>query len=227
MKALILCYHKVGSQADQGRRLNVNPERLATHVRFFQRRRYKFLRAKDLSSPWPSKAVCFTFDDAYTSAVTFGAPIFLSRSLPATFYAVANLVGEKSDWDGPLARSLAGWDELRALERDGFEVGNHTSSHAKLAALTPEEQLQEIVDAHARLESEGLHPESFCYPYGNLNDSAIQAVRKAGYQVGLALGKRVATSSDPLLALPRVVVAFSDALPKLLYKIHIRPRLPK
>jgi peptidoglycan/xylan/chitin deacetylase (PgdA/CDA1 family) len=227
MKAVTLCYHKVGTQEQQGRRLNVHPARLKAHVRFFVRRKFRFLTAAELANPWPRRTVCFTFDDAYVSTLENGLPVFDEFGVPASVYAVADRVGETSAWDGPLARPLACWDALLSAQARGHEIGNHSATHAKLTLLGAEEQRAEIVRAHQALVDHGIEPRSFCYPYGALNESAMAAVSECGYKVGMALQKRLAQSSDPLVALPRVVVAYGDALPILLYKLHLRPLLPK
>jgi peptidoglycan/xylan/chitin deacetylase (PgdA/CDA1 family) len=227
MKAVILCYHKVGTQEDQGRRLNVHPARLRSHVRFFLRRKFQFLTAAEFAGEWPKRAVCFTFDDAYQSTVENGLPVFDSLGVRCSLYTVTKRVGETSAWDGPLARPLASWQALLDAQSRGHEIGNHTATHPKLATLDAPSIGVEIEDAHRQLLDHGIEARSFCYPYGSLSEPAKAAVVEAGYRVGLALGKRVAESTDPRIALPRVVVAYGDALPLLLYKLHLRPLLPK
>jgi len=225
MRAFILCYHKVGPVAQEGRRLNIEPHRLESHVRYFSRRSFSFLLARDLAKPWPARTACFTFDDAYLSTMANAPPVLEKFSAKGSFYAVPSKVGIASDWDGDLARPLASWHLLRDVQARGHEIGNHTLSHVLLEKRSPQEQLKELVDADQWLRQEGLDPGSFCFPYGSLNDSAIAAVRQAGYSVGLALRKRIATSDEDLLALSRVVVAYSDSLPALLYRLHVRPLL--
>jgi peptidoglycan/xylan/chitin deacetylase (PgdA/CDA1 family) len=227
MKAVTLCYHKVGTEDQQGRRLNVHPARLRSHVRFFVRRKFQFLTACQLADPWPRRAVCFTFDDAYQSAVETGLPIFDDFGVPATVYAVTDLVGSTSEWDGAFARPLASWEALVEAQARGHEIGNHTRTHPKLRTLSPEEAAAQVEDAHRALVDRGIEARSFCYPYGILNDGAKIAAQKCGYAVAMALGKRMADQADDPLELPRVAVAYSDALPMLLYKLHLRPLLPK
>jgi hypothetical protein len=43
----------------------------------------------------------------------------------------------------------------------------------------------------------------------------------------MALSKRSATECDHRLSLPRIVVAYGDALPMLIYKIWIKPLFRK
>lgn len=222
----ILCYHKVGPESEEGRWLNIEPSRLETHVRFFARRGRRFVLPRELAS-WPAEpAVCFTFDDAYVSAVVQAPPIFLRHQATAAFYVVPSHVGGASDWDGEKARPLADWGELTAIVAQGFEVGNHSMTHPRMAEIDAETCLREAQEARAALADRNMPPASFCYPYGSVNAAAMVAVQASGHKVGLALGKRIAEEGDDRLALPRIAVAFSDALPKLLYKMYLRPLLP-
>lgn len=221
----VLCYHKVGPAAEEGRFLNVEPRRLDSHVRFFARRGHAFLAARDLAAPWPSKGVCLTFDDAYASTLEHGVPVLSRHGAAASLFAVASLVGLASDWDGERARPLADWDRLREAQRAGFEIGNHSSTHFRFAELDEAACAREVADAHRTLLDEGLHPGSFCYPYGSRGPAAQRALASGPYRVALLLGKRIARETDDRLGLPRIVVGYSDGLPKLLYKLHVRPLL--
>lgn len=221
MAAIILCYHKVGFEAKEGRKLNVEPARLAQHVEFFARRK-KILLAKDFSGEWPKSAACFTFDDAYKTAIDHAAPILEKAGVRGTFFAVSGMLGKTSTWDGPDARPLADLYDLQAIHARGHEIGNHTHTHPRLDLIDPVKQVDEIRRADLVLTAQGLPPASFCYPYGRHTEVSIEEVGRH-YPVGMALGKRPATKSDSRLALPRIAVAFSDALPLLLYRIYIRP----
>lgn len=222
----ILCYHKVGPSAQEGRRLNVEPATLESHVRYFCRRRRRFARAGDLESGIPSGCVCLTFDDAYVSALTHGVEILARYGVWGTFFAVPGYVGETSSWDGGDARPLAGWDSLRAAQSEGMEIGNHTLRHPDLTQLTLEEQTAEIELAEDRLIEHGLNGRSLCFPYGKFNALTLAAMDREQCKVGMALGRRSARADDDLRCLPRIVVSYSDRLPKLLYRIHVRPKLP-
>jgi peptidoglycan/xylan/chitin deacetylase (PgdA/CDA1 family) len=222
----ILCYHNVGPEREVGRRLNVAPETLEAHVRHFCRKRRRFARAGDLAEGIPAGCVCLTFDDAYLSAVGHGVEVLAKYGVWGTFFCVPGHVGGTSAWDQGHAQPLAGWDALRAAQAQGMEIGNHTMSHPDLSQLNSEAQVAEIELAEDMLIEHGLDGRSLCYPYGRFNGETRRAVEQEKIQVGLALGRRPARPGDDLLFLPRIVVAFSDRLPKLLYKIHIRPKLP-
>ena len=227
MNATILCYHKVGPGAEEGRRLNIEPDRLRTHVEFFARRKRAIVRACDLSDRWQPGTVCFTFDDAYHSTMVHAPEIFEQIGVRASFYAVPGKVGGTSDWDGDLASPLANWDLLQQVHSRGHEIGNHSMQHLKMADIDGVKQRDEISIAHEAMEAHGIFPKSFCFPYGSLNDSAIEQLKQCQYPIGLALGKAIAKDTDNRLKLPRVVVAYSDALPMLIYKITLKPLLKR
>ena len=175
-----------------------------------------------MSVAWPDRCVCFTFDDAYASALSNAVPILEEFGGIGTFYAVASKVGQDSAWDGERSRPLASWNELRQAQSRGHEIGNHTLDHVRLAEVPFEEQKRQISEADRMLRQEGIQPKSFCYPYGSLSDHSALG----DYRIGLGLEKRVACRSDDLLRLPRIIPSFSDSLALLLYKIYIRPKLP-
>ncbi|MBN9503178.1 MAG: polysaccharide deacetylase family protein [Armatimonadetes bacterium] len=227
MALIVLCYHKVGTEEKEGRRLNVHPRRLDSHVRFFLRRRYAFARGRDLAGGVTGRTVCFTFDDGFVSTLENGQPVFDRHGLPMTIYAVSDRVGETSLWEDELARPLATWERLKEAEDAGHEIGNHTATHPRLGLMSFEDQLAELVRCREALAAQGFQPGSFCYPYGSLNGDSRRAVREAGYSVGMALGKRAVRPGDPIEALPRIVMAYGDGLPLLIYKLSIRPHLKK
>lgn len=173
---------------------------------------------------WPNSGICFTFDDAYRSTMANAPEIFERFGVRATFYAVTDLVGLTSKWDGPKAQPLADWDALRDAQKRGHEIGNHSVSHPHFKKLSAQAQILEISSAHARLLKEGITCESFCLPYGSFNDDSSVAIQKSGYHIGLSLRKGRAQLFHDRSLLPRIAVAYSDALPLLLYKLYLRPR---
>lgn len=222
---ITLCFHKVGPFQEEGRSLNIEPANLKRLVRWLKKGQGPFIQAWQLADPWPEKGVCLTFDDCYLSTMTEGMEVLQEEAVTASFYAVSNLVGQSSTWDGTLARPLADWDLLRQAEAAGFEIGCHTASHARLGDLELENQKSEIIDCTLRMKAEGLDPKSFCLPYGSFNHQTAEAISSCGYKVGLALNKRSASASDNKLLLPRVVVAYSDSPASLAYKLWVKPKL--
>lgn len=221
----ILCYHKVGNEATEGRWLNIHPERLRQHIRFFKRRGRKFVTSKGLAGKLPENAVCLTFDDAYCSMMQNGLAVLRGERVTASIYVVAGKVGTESDWDGERAAKLSDWPEIVAAAKEGFEIGNHTHSHADLSLLNQDQQHAEFSECQTALEAHGIRAGSTAFPYGKFNDHTREAAETAGIQVGLALGKRIARESDDRLSLPRIILSYGDSIPMLMYKLWVRPKL--
>ena len=228
MGLVILCYHKVGPLQEEGRRLNVEPATLQKHISYFKRRGFTFVLPRDLVSPWPRRGICFTFDDGFATTLERATTIFLDHGVRCAFYAVAGHVGTTSAWEGVRASPLASWEALTGAHSNGFEIGSHALEHTLLNEMSPEEQMSQLTLARAEFEAKGLEPISICYPNGAWSAATIRAAAETGHKVGLALGKRPASlERDHILALPRITVSYSDGIAMLLYKIHVRPRLPR
>ena len=207
--------------------MNVEPSRLESHLRFFLKKGFKPINCRDFRAGLDRRSVIFTFDDAYESALTYGLEVLERNKSVGTFYAVAGLVGSTSTWDSGKERPLAGWVSLRKAQAAGMEIGNHTVSHPRVADLTLEAQRQEWTQAQQILSGNEIQATTACYPYGSYNSESQSILQSQGYTAAVALGKRTASRNDDPFQLPRIVVAFSDGLPKLLYKMHLRPHLPR
>jgi peptidoglycan/xylan/chitin deacetylase (PgdA/CDA1 family) len=102
-------------------------------------------------------------------------------------------------------------EELRRLADDPLiEIGAHTASHARLAALTCEEQRREIDASREALETlTGRPVTSFAYPFGraaDYTDETMQLIRQAGFaRACINQAGRVDRSTDRF-ALPRLFV---------------------
>ncbi|MFN7147461.1 MAG: polysaccharide deacetylase family protein, partial [Myxococcota bacterium] len=201
------------------------PRRLAAHARFFLRRGAEFVTAGRLADGWPDRGVCLTFDDGYVSTLRNAFPALEALGVRASVYVVTDKVGSSADWEGGDGAPLAGWDELLDAHRRDFEVGCHTATHARMDGLDPDTQRREVLDALNALRERGLEPRSFCHPYGRYDSATLEILQGAGVPIGLALGKRPALPTDPRLELPRIVLAYSDGVAMLLYRMLLRPRL--
>lgn len=73
-------------------------------------------------------------------------------------------------------------DELQHLARDPlFEIGNHTYSHPHMRDLTPEQQSQELLWTQELIfDRTGVRPRMFRPPYGEVDDTMLEAVANAG-----------------------------------------------
>jgi peptidoglycan/xylan/chitin deacetylase (PgdA/CDA1 family) len=104
-------------------------------------------------------------------------------------------------------RSLTPEEVLTLADGGLVEVGCHTVTHPKLAALPADIQLEEIRQSKARLEELlGREVLSFAYPYGRRSDytnETINIVREAGFKSACTTSKGILSRRANRFELPR------------------------
>ncbi len=133
MRTPILCYHKVGEPHE--RFLNVSVRDFRRQVAFLARR-YRLIPLRDLYAA-EGRCVVLTFDDAYVCSTEPLLQAAKDHDATGTVFPVTAFVGDMSRWDGENARQLADWDSMTRLRDAGYEIGNHTHTHADLSAPIP------------------------------------------------------------------------------------------
>jgi peptidoglycan/xylan/chitin deacetylase (PgdA/CDA1 family) len=123
--------------------------------------------------------------------------------------ALAATLGDvDAQGDGPTP--LMGWDHLRALARDGFEIGAHSADHLNLARVDDAELERQVAGARHALEQRIGQPiDTFAYPYGgtaNFDARVMLAVRRAGYRAAFTALPGVVLPGQDVMALPRLAM---------------------
>lgn len=121
-----------------------------------------------------------TFDDGYTDAYEYAAPLLAAYDWKAVFFISTRLVGEKEAHPRRGALTHMGWVELRELRRLGHVVASHGDSHQNLSQITPELCGRDIEAARGKLKRTlGDVPDWLAFPYGGVPPiSTWTAVRK-------------------------------------------------
>jgi peptidoglycan/xylan/chitin deacetylase (PgdA/CDA1 family) len=218
-RPVVLCYHAVSP--DWPAQLAVTPERFEQQLRLLTRRGYRGATfAQAATAPPARKTLAVTFDDGMRSVLDRAAPVLRGLGLPATVFVPTDLVGsgEPMSWPGmerwlggPHERELVplGWDELRALRDEGWEIASHTRTHARLITLDDDALREELESSRARLEEELGEPcRTLAYPYGEADERVIEAAGAAGYEAACGLPTSFGRVSR--LAWPRTGVWRSD-----------------
>jgi peptidoglycan/xylan/chitin deacetylase (PgdA/CDA1 family) len=87
----------------------------------------------------------------------------------------------------PVEHSVLGWDELRALAREGVTLGAHTRTHPLLNRVTPDEARAEAAGSVLDLEREvGSIPPVFAYPSGGCDDEVVRVLNEEGFVLAFA-----------------------------------------
>ena len=185
----VLVYHGVGSDADDPARLLVAPDRLESHVRYLQRRGYRFLTAEELlelGRPSARTAV-LTFDDGFRNWLSEAVPLLNRLGVRATFYVCPGMFGGQH-WQVPgEAGRLLEEAGVRALADAGMELGSHSLSHPDLRKLDDGELAAELRESKEAVERiTGSPCRTFAYPFGLYDETVTQAVAEAGYELAFA-----------------------------------------
>jgi peptidoglycan/xylan/chitin deacetylase (PgdA/CDA1 family) len=182
-----------------------------------------------------------TFDDGYRDNYINAVPLLKQAGLPATFFVATGYVGTRREFphDNPsdvppemaipetrsTSRALSSfnvtprfakleWDDLREMEKDGFEIGSHTVNHMNLGrAVTPDLQFEIGASLAMLNERLGEKRRPFSFPWGkpaDMSEEAIRSIRDAGYYAACsAYGGANRRGGDPF-RIKRVDVGNGD-----------------
>ena len=125
----------------------------------------------------PDKTVVLTLDDAVKSQIEFVAPLLQQMGFKATFFISQAWMDDKVHF--------LSWEDVAELNRRGFEIGNHTWTHAVFdqadTAMTLGKELDRLDDALARV---GVpKPISFAWPGDNFGPEALEQLRRHGIKL--------------------------------------------
>lgn len=159
------------------------------------------LIAQVLKQPIPDKTVVLTFDDAPESHYSYVAPLLKEKGFGATFF-VCEFPPNHAD-----SSKYMNWRQMQALDRMGFEVANHTHTHAPVGKLPKEEICWQIEYIEGKLDSLDMaDPISFAYPGYSMSESVLQVLEEKGYLLARAGGSRV---YDPLADHPYLIPSWA------------------
>src|SRR5436190_8710701 len=127
--------------------------------------------------PIPDKLVVLTFDDSKASHYTVVRPLLKKYGFGATFF-ISEGFSFPTNKDDYLT-----WEQIRELDREGFEIGNHTRDHRGITSANLPE-LREQVDAiNAQCAAHSIpKPVSFAYPGNAIEASALPVLETLGFR---------------------------------------------
>jgi peptidoglycan/xylan/chitin deacetylase (PgdA/CDA1 family) len=118
--------------------------------------------------------VTLTFDDASRGQVDHGLRLARAHGLPGTLFVPTGLVTDDTEgW-------TMTWDEVRAFQAAGWEIGAHGRNHVRLTELDPDQLAAEIEGPLADLATHlGITPVSFSSPFGAFSDTTLDLIMQS------------------------------------------------
>lgn len=220
----VAMYHSVDDRADDPYNVTVSPERLRRQLRWLRSRGLRGVSVSELldarSCGTAHGLVGLTFDDGYGDFVDNALPLLLLYECTATVFVLPGLLGGVNIWDarGP-RKPLLTAAGIRVAAAAGMEIGSHGLSHVDLTCLDADRRRAEIHRSKELVEElTGRPAAGFCYPYGRVDPSTVDAVRAAGYRYACAVSPGPLTGPH---ALPRCFIGERDAA----WRLELKHRL--
>ncbi len=125
----------------------------------------------------PPKTVVLTFDDAVKSQLTVVAPLLKQLGFHATFFITQAWMSDKD--------YFMTWAEVAKLHQMGFEIGNHSWTHANFGKPENAAKLgEELQMVEAELSKVGVpKPVSFAWCGNAFGPEGLAQLRRHGYKV--------------------------------------------
>ena len=200
----VLVYHSVD---ESGSYMSTRPEMFRVQMQWLRDHGIRAISMRQFfekGAPGiaPERTVVLTLDDGLANFAEMAWPVLREMSFSATAYVPTAFIGGEASWyaDYGLPRmACMGWDDLRAVHREGADIQSHAVSHRDLTSLPPGELREELRRSKAVLEDGlGDSVEHLAYPFGAVAAAVSQAAREAGYRSAVVLGKgRWHANADP------------------------------
>jgi peptidoglycan/xylan/chitin deacetylase (PgdA/CDA1 family) len=203
----ILAYHSI---ANDNWKYSLDVEVIKKQIEYLQKN-YDIITLSDLEAFLQSKkqitrpSVVLTFDDGYKDILLL-KDFFISKQITPALFVLAD--SDHADFvQLATKRPFLTIKEIQSLHDLGWEIGCHSGTHANLNAISAEKLAIETIDAKQTLEKLlGFPLQHFAYPRGKYDKEVLEAVKKAGFSLGLTMDDGLINPGVNPLAIPRIGV---------------------
>jgi len=127
--------------------------------------------------PIPDKLVVLTFDDSVASQHSVVRPLLKRYNFSATFFITEGFTFSTNKTD------YMTWEQIAELNKDGFEIGNHTRDHVSATEKNFARLVKQIEAINDRCREHGIpRPTSFGFPSNRFDPGALPILKKLGFR---------------------------------------------
>ena len=169
----------------------------------------------------PKRAVVITFDDGYEGTYRAAFPILQRYGFTGTLFLIAEDFCGHAKSENKRAFPILTHQQVFEMINNGFHIGSHSVSHARLTELPVSQEQSEIESSKKILEDRfGCALTAFCYPYGLHSRDMEKRVEQAGYASGCSI--RFGRHHRPAdrFVLKRIAVGRDQGLIPFLYRLR-------
>ncbi len=212
----ILLYHRFGPAVVDG--MTIKTSVFEEHLKYLKANGYHVIPLRALvdyylkKGPAPAaKSVVIVEDDAHKSVYSDMLPLAKKYNVPVTVFVYPSAISN--------AKYAMTWDQLRTLQKNGFDIQSHTFWHPNFRRdkkkMAPAEfekfvtvQLKKSKD---KLEKElGTPVDLLAWPFGIYDDYLLKRATEIGYKGTFTIEAHHATPKDSVMKLPRYLLINSD-----------------
>jgi peptidoglycan/xylan/chitin deacetylase (PgdA/CDA1 family) len=211
----VLCYHVVSNNPSG--RYQISLTKFKEQMAYLANNGFTTLSVNEyysimtLQTPAPAKPILLTFDDNTADFATNVVPVLKQYGFKATQFAVSGWVNNA----GYLTSA-----QLQTLAAEGYDIQNHTQTHADLSTLTYADAYAEVSSADSFITGvTGKKPEFLAYPYGRTDATAQTALRDVGVKMAFTVSGGKTTPADNFLALNRNMIVSSETMSSFIKKV--------
>ena len=215
----VLMYHVIADPPSSAQlpELYVDPKTFDQQMEALKKQGYTGVSLNQVYGAWfkggelPEKPVVVSFDDGYRSQYVYARPELRKLGWPGVLSAIAGRIGQPgAELSNPMVQTMI---------NDGWELDSHTINHVDVSQASGARLQEEVAGSRKMLQQRFHQPVNFfCYPSGDYDDQAIQAVRAAGYLGATTTNEGLASKSE-MYTLKRIRVDGSDGVGGLEQKL--------
>ena len=222
----ILMYHRIANIPNDRNSLPL--EKFIEQMDYLKNNNFTTITTEQLYDyyinkiPLPPKSILLTFDDGYEDNFINALPYLKKYNMSAIVFPISTWIGKTNDWEnfGKEKTNTMSLEQLECWLASGMEIGAHSKTHPFLSTCSTEELDSEIIDCKNELEQLLKAPiTTFCYPYGNLSEKAIDKISSAKYKCAFAIFENAPLDKLNILALPRIGISSRQSLTEFKFKV--------